>query len=78
MNDKLKADISKILQAFANAEAGNRITQFNMGGLANMLMGVIDGTIVVQDGQAQGQGIQPPVNFPTAQIETPLENKEIK
>ena len=76
MNDKLKADISKILQAFANAEAGNRITQFNMGGLANMLMGVIDGTIVVQDGQ--GQGVQQPMDFPTAQIETPLEKKEIK
>lgn len=65
--EKLKRDVAQILQAFANAEAGNRITQFNMGGLANMLMGVIDGVIKV--GDANRNFAQQPQEFPTAQVD---------
>ena len=58
--------MAHILHQFANAEAGNRITQFNMGGLANILMGVIDGVIKVQDARQQ---FATPQEFPTAQVD---------
>ena len=63
-NEKLKADIAAVMQAFTNSEMGNKITQFNMSGLAQMILGVIDGRVQVQQqvpGMAQ--------NFPTAEIE---------
>lgn len=65
MNEKMKSDITAVMQAFTNAEMGNKITQFNMAGLAQMILGVIDGRVVVQQ---QGQpGVEQ--DFPTAQID---------
>lgn len=39
--DHIKGCVNKVLTEFTNQEMGNRITQFNMQGLANILIGVI-------------------------------------
>ena len=64
--ERIKRDVASVIQAFTQQEQGNKITQFNMSGLAQMLMGVVDGTVVVQQ-QGQVPGAEP--NFPTAQME---------
>ncbi len=39
--EHIKGCINKVMTEFTNQEMGNRITQFNMQGLANILVGVI-------------------------------------
>ena len=73
-NEELKRNIAAILQAFTNSENGNKITQFNMAGLAQMLLGVIDGKVVIQQQENPNQptGMPPaPQNFPTTQVDLP-------
>jgi len=72
-NDKLKIDIQRVLQVFTQNEMGNKVTQFNMMGLTNMVMGVIDGTVVVkQQGQ---QPVRRPVE--THRVDLPEPKKEL-
>ena len=74
--NKLKADIQRIMQVFIQNENGNKITQFNMMGLTNMLMGVIDGTVVIQQGPppvAGEQQVTPAGPIETHRVEMPLE-----
>ena len=69
---KIKSDIQKVLQVFAQNEMGNKLTQFNLMGLSNMIMGVIDGTVIIQQ---QGQPAAPaPVE--THRVELPDEEDE--
>lgn len=67
---KIKSDIQKVLQVFAQNEIGNKLTQFNLMGLSNMIMGVIDGTVVIQQ---QGQPAQQPVQ--THKVDLPSEDE---
>jgi hypothetical protein len=39
--DHIKGCVNHVLTEFTNQELGNRISQFNMQGLANILVGVI-------------------------------------
>lgn len=85
-NEELKKNIATVLQAFTNSEGGNKITQFNMAGLAQMLLGVVDGKVIIQqqDNPNQPTGMPPqPQDFPTTQVDLPeskmpLEPKEKK
>ena len=72
-NDKLKMDIQKVMQVFTQNEMGNKVTQFNMMGLTNMILGVIDGTVVVSD-----KGAPPPQRRPveTHRVEMPERKEE--
>jgi hypothetical protein len=71
-NEKLKMDIQRVMQVFAQNEMGNKLTQFNLMGLTNMLMGVIDGTVVIQQ-----QGQQPPQQAETHRVELPEADDDI-
>ncbi len=85
-NEELKRNLATVLQAFTNSENGNKITQFNMAGLAQMLLGVVDGKVRIQqqENPHQPTGMPPvPQDFPTTQVELPeskmpLEPKEEK
>ena len=72
-NEELKRNLATVLQAFTNSENGNKITQFNMAGLAQMLLGVVDGKVVIQQQENnQPTGMPPaPQNFPTTQVDLP-------
>ena len=70
-NDKLKIDIQRVLQVFTQNEMGNKVTQFNMMGLTNMLLGVIDGTVVVKQ-----QAPKAPAPIETHRVDLP-EKKEL-
>jgi hypothetical protein len=70
-NEELKQNIMALMQAFTNQELGNKITTFNMSGLANMLMGVIDGNVQLQRGPAPVEQ-----NFPTAQVDLDIPDTE--
>ena len=71
-NDKLKLDVQRVLQVFAQNEMGNKLTQFNLMGLTQMVLGVIDGTVVVQNGPAPNQ----PAPVETHRVEMPLDDDE--
>ena len=83
-NEELKRNIAAVLQAFTNSENGNKISQFNMAGLAQMLLGVVDGKVIIQQQENPNQptGMPPtPQSFPTTQVDLPeskmpLEPKE--
>ena len=75
MNDKLKIDLQRVLQVFTQNEMGNKVTQFNMMGLTNMLIGVIDGTVVVKQQAPQG-GQMPQRPVETHRVDLPEPKKE--
>ena len=70
--EQLKRNIAAVMQAFTQQEMGNKITNFNMGGLAQMLIGLIDGKVTIQTGPAPEAQQQ----FPTAQVLGPEEEDE--
>jgi len=47
--EHIKGCVNKVLTEFTNQEMGNRITQFNMQGLANILIGVIANPNALQE-----------------------------
>lgn len=48
--EQIKQDVTKVIGEFLKQEMGNRITTFNMQGLSNVLMNVIDNGIqIVED-----------------------------
>jgi len=51
--EEIKQNVAKILEEFVKQEMGNRITSFNMQGLTNIILNVIDNGIqtVNQDEQ---------------------------
>lgn len=75
-NEQLKRNVAAIMQAFTQQEMGNKITNFNMGGLAQMLLGVIDGSVTVQTGPVPPEATEP--QFPTAQVLGSDENEELE
>ena len=70
--NKIKLDIQRLMQVFIQNEMGNKITQFNMMGLTNMILGVVDGTVQVQEGPNQGP-VQAPVE--THRVELPSDDE---
>jgi hypothetical protein len=48
--ERIKEDVREIFTQFVKQEAGNRITQFNMMGLENVVMQVIDKPIMRHPG----------------------------
>lgn len=75
-NDKLKIDIQRVLQVFTQNESGNKVTQFNMMGLTNMILGVIDGTVVIRQEAPQGPVAPKPIE--THRVDLPTPKKIVK
>ena len=57
---RIKEDIGKVLNIFLQNESGNKITPFNMSGLAQMLTNAVDGKInFVDTNQPASQETKP-------------------
>jgi len=51
--EQIKKDVKTILNEFSRQEQGNRITAFNMQGLINTIMSVIDNGIKVVERETE-------------------------
>jgi hypothetical protein len=61
-SEHVRGVANKVLSEFTTQEMGNKVTQFNMQGLANILVGMMmnpDSLKTPEEGQAAGPDQQP-------------------